>query len=306
MDAEKDVAIYRLKSKVYELESENKRYKKNSELARKHEFRITGIIFLIIGAAFSLAAYPSFSYSTMANVLLMVGVGSLFLGGIIVSLNSERFISQNVAKHLNLSSLLVLDVFLRDLRLTYKGLYIPPSKTSGVIKIFIPLEKAYVLPDEALLREDRAFLVGLPSLAQEGVLLEPLGYHLFKYAEKELKAKWEEVRATSNTKDAASEKRSSITPVESILRDTLVDGLELADSVTVSHNDDVLHVRLHDTPYIATCNSIMQEAPHVCRQIGCPLCSLVACIYTDYMDREVTIESVDSVKGDIIIVCSAV
>ena len=36
--------------------------------------------------------------------------------------------------------------------------------------------------------------------------------------------------------------------------------------------------------------AICAEAPQVCEQIGCPLCSPVACIYTEYADAATTIE----------------
>lgn len=306
MDAEKDAIIYQLKSKVHELETENKAYKKSSDIARKNEFRAAGIILLAVGAVTSVAAYLTFGYSSMANVLLMVGVGSLFLGAIVVSMNTERFMNQKIAQHLNLSSVIVLDAFLRDLRLTHNGIYIPSSRTSGGIKIFIPLENAYELPQDAILKEDRAFLVGLPNAAQEGVLLEPLGYHLFRYAKDELKVKWGGPEAA--TEAQASDDRDEPSPLMSldrVLKDTLVEGLELADTVTVTYDDAILRVQLHDTPYIAVCRSIMRDAAQVCRQIGCPVCSLITCIFTEYVDREVVIKSVQSAGGDIILVCRA-
>ncbi len=59
MDAEKDLLLHQLKSRIYELEEDNANYKKNLSLARKYEFRITGALLLIIGTVISLIAYPS-------------------------------------------------------------------------------------------------------------------------------------------------------------------------------------------------------------------------------------------------------
>lgn len=307
MDVEKDVIIYQLKSRMAELETANEEYKKRSEITRKNEFRTAGIIFLIIGACLVLAAYLMSGYSDLVNVLLMAGVGSLFLGAIVVSVNTERFMSQKVAQHLNLSSVVVLDALLRDLRLIYKGIYVPSSKTSGATKIFVPLEKTYELPPDAILKEDRAFLIGLPKASQEGVMLEPLGYHLFAYAKEELRVNWAGQENTTGTLDLeAPEESTAAMSLDRILQDTLVEGLELADKVTVSQNADTLHVTLHDTPYIAICGSIMREAGQVCRQIGCPLCSVVACIYTEFIDKEIIIESVESKDDDISLVCTVV
>jgi hypothetical protein len=61
--------------------------------------------------------------------------------------------------------------------------------------------------------------------------------------------------------------------------------------VVVSQSDGELSVRLQPTPYIGMCHSIEEEAPQVCEQIGCPLCSMIACVYTVYIDKEVVIEA---------------
>lgn len=307
MDAEKDVIVYRLESKIYELEAEMQRYKKNSEAARKNEFRIAGILFLIIGAITVPIAIISFNYSTLANALLMVGAGSLFLGAITVSLNTERFMNQKVAQNLNLSSVVVLDELLRDLRLANKGVYVPSSRAGGDTKVFIPLKRqGYQLPSDAVLKDVQAFVVGLANTAQEGLLLKPLGYHLFTYTETELKVRWKQIQQEEALMQQDAESRGAQkSALGKALRDVLVNGLEIAEEAAITLNGDTLHVQLHDTSYIALCRSIMREAPQVCAQIGCPLCSLIACVYTEYIDREVVIESVESSGRDIVLACKA-
>jgi hypothetical protein len=46
-----------------------------------------------------------------------------------------------------------------------------------------------------------------------------------------------------------------------------------------------------------------EEAPQVCEQIGCPLCSLIACIYTEYAGAPSMIEKARSEERDIAVVC---
>ena len=36
--------------------------------------------------------------------------------------------------------------------------------------------------------------------------------------------------------------------------------------------------------------AVGEEVPHVCEQIGCPLCSVIACIYTEYADTASVLE----------------
>ena len=132
------------------------------------------MVLLAIGGTITLLAYPSYNLSPVANVLMMVGIGALFIGAVTMFLNAERFINQKVAEDLNLSSVTVVDDLLRDLRVKNKGVYLPSSLTRTNVKVFIPLKRDCSLPPHARLAEDRAFLIDLADPAQEGVLLKPL------------------------------------------------------------------------------------------------------------------------------------
>jgi len=305
MEATDDLTSYRLRKRIHELEAENTRYQKNQNLARKWEFRITGVVLLAIGAVITLVAYPSYNGSPSASVLMMVGIGALFVGAVTVFLNTERFISQKVAEDLNLSSVIVVDDLLRDLRVKNRGVYLPSSMTGTNVKVFIPLRREYEVPAKVHLTEDRAFLIDLANPAQEGVLLKPLGYHLFAHTTRDLKVDWRDTHAETEDdkepqQDREQEARDTLAEK---LNDVLVKGLELADKVVVSQSDGELNVRLKNTPYIGTCHSVGEEAPQVCEQIGCPLCSLIACIFTEYADAASVIELARSEDQDIAVVC---
>ena len=304
MEATDDLTSYRLRKRIHELEAETARYQKNQNLARKWEFRITGVILLAIGVAITLLAYYSYNVSPIANVLLMVGIGALFVGAVTVFLNTERFISQKVAEDLNLSSVIVVDDLLRDLRVKNRGVYLPSSTTGTNVKVFIPLRREYEVPAKAHLTEDRAFLIDLANPAQEGVLLKPLGYHLFAHTTRDLKVDWRDAEAETEGAEDFQQDREQQDTLADKLQAVLVKGLELADKVVVSQSDGELNVRLHNPPYIGTCRSIGEEAPQVCEQIGCPLCSMIACIYTEYADTASVLEEARSEDNDIIIRCS--
>ena len=109
MEATDDLTSYRFRKRIHELEAENARYHRNQNLARKWEFRITGVVLLAIGATVTLIAYPSYNLSPIANVLMMVGIGALFVGAVTMFLNTERFINEKVAEDLSLSSVVVVD-----------------------------------------------------------------------------------------------------------------------------------------------------------------------------------------------------
>jgi len=303
MEATDDLTSYRLRKRIHELEAENTRYQKNQNLARKWEFRITGVVLLAIGAVITLVAYPSYNVSPGASVLMMVGIGALFVGAVTVFLNTERFISQEVAEDLNLSSVIVVDDLLRDLRVKNRGVYLPSSMTGTTVKVFIPLRREYEVPSKVHLAEDRAFLIDLANPAQEGVLLKPLGYHLFAHTSRDLKVDWRDARTEMEGAEEHEQDREPQDTLAEKLQDVLVKGLELADKVVVSQSDGELSVRLQNTPYIGTCHSVGEEAPQVCEQIGCPLCSLIACIYTEYADTATVIELARSEDQDIAVLC---
>jgi len=304
MEVNEDLTSYRLRKRINELEVENARYHKNQNLARKWEFRITGVIFLAIGAVITLVAYPSYNLSPIANVLLMVGIGALFIGAVTVFLNTERFINQKVAEDLNLSSVIVVDDLLRDLRVKTRGLYLPSSMTGTNVKVFLPLRQEYEVPTKAQLSEDRAFLIDLTNPAQEGVLLKPLGYHLFRYTSENLNVDWKEQAGNVSNDDDLQHEGAQSPPLTEQLQEVLVKGLELADKVVVSDTDGQLTVRLQNTSYKGMCDALKAEAPQVCEQVGCPLCSLIACIYTEHVNVPTFIKEAQSDERDITITCT--
>ena len=306
MEATEDLTSYRLRKRINELEAENERYHKNQNLARKWEFRITGVILLAIGAVITLVAYPSYNLSPIANVLLMVGIGALFIGAVTIFLNTERFINQKVAEDLNLSSVIVVDDLLRDLRVKTRGLYLPSSMTGTNVKVFLPLRQEYEVPSKAHLSEDRAFLIDMANPAQEGVLLKPLGYHLFRYTSENLNVDWKEAGRELRRADDADPQHEGAQspPLTEQLQEVLVKGLELADKVVVSDTDGQLTVRLQNTAYKGMCEALKAEAPQVCEQVGCPLCSLIACIYTEHANVPTFIKEAQSDERDITITCA--
>ncbi len=307
MDATNDLALYRLQKRISELEAENNRYKRNASLARKYEFRITGAVLLAIGAVITLVAYPSYNLSPNANVLMMVGIGALFVGAVTMFLNTERFINQKVAEGLNLSSIVVVDDLLRDLRVKNKGVYLPAEHTGSRLKVFIPLQQRYEIPAQDHLSGDRAFLIDLANPAHEGVLLTPLGYHLYRYTTDDLKVGWRAERAEEDASEVARDDVDTRgPPLADKLQEVLAKGLEIADTVVTSLNGGTLNVRLRNTAYLVMCRSMAEEAPQVCEQIGCPLCSLIACIYAEHTDRDVVIDSAKSDGNDIVVSCKVV
>jgi hypothetical protein len=73
--------------------------------------------------------------------------------------------------------------------------------------------------------------------------------------------------------------------------------------IVVSHADGQLTVRLQNTAYKEMCEALKAEAPQVCEQIWCPLCSLIACIYTEHANVTTFIKEAQIDKNDITVTC---
>jgi hypothetical protein len=296
-----------MQKRLHELEVENARNQKNQNLARKYAFWITGAMLLAIGAIITLVAYRSYNLSPIANVLMMVCVGSIFVGALTMFLNTGRFMNRKVAEALNLSSVIVVGDLLRDLQVTNKGVYLPSAMTGTSIKVFVPLkrDKEVRVPPKPYLADDRSLLFSFPNPERNGVLLKPLGYHLFLYTIKDLQMDWSEAPEDTEDMDELDEGRENgqSPSLTDKLQEVLVKGLEFADKVVVSQNDGQLRVRLINAAYLGMCASLKEEAPQVCAQIGCPLSSMIACAYTEFTGAPTVIEEIQHDEKDVTVVC---
>jgi len=51
------------------------------------------------------------------------------------------------------------------------------------------------------------------------------------------------------------------------------------------------------------CQLIEEEAPQVCEEIDCPLCSMIACVHTEYVNKEALIETAKRDGDAVTIMC---
>lgn len=78
------------------------------------------------------------------------------------------------------------------------------------------------------------------------------------------------------------------------IREVGEDALELAETVQVTHDADLIDIRLTGYRLFDGCTAIRAVSPKCCTMIGCPTCSLFACMAVAGLDRPCTIEHVST------------
>ncbi len=86
------------------------------------------------------------------------------------------------------------------------------------------------------------------------------------------------------------------------LNEIMVEGLEIAGSVEVMNGDIIkgktITVTVNEPVYMKMCSTASTETPRIC-DIGCPFCSLIACIMTKSTGNNIVIEEAGLGKNDI-------
>ncbi len=203
--------------------------------------------------------------------MLLVGLTVLAIAILLHFLSPSRFLRGDVADALAVSGVLDLGKILSSLLIEGRGIYVPASE-AGRTKVFVPVGEA---PAEIPLAGG-IFVTG----AGKGILLDPPGYGLLSGS-----------RLISPTLTEEG--------LENEIADILENGFELARKAVVSREGQLVTVTMTDLANAGLCSTVRKEDPRLCTQLGCPICSFVACMVADGLRRRVTIEAVE-VRGKVV------
>jgi len=81
--------------------------------------------------------------------------------------------------------------------------------------------------------------------------------------------------------------------LEGEIKDVMENGLELASTVDVRRDGDVITISMAGMANKGMCRSIRSEDPDVCARTGCPVCSFLACMAAAGTGKNVRIEKVE-------------
>jgi hypothetical protein len=199
-------------------------------------------------------------------VLTISGANIVALSILFFFLTPYKYINSEVCDAISISNTELTCNILSPLFSESSCTYIP-SSGSEPIKIFIPTSLAYS-GIEAI--ENISYSGGSDK---KGVFLTPPGYGLFTYSKS--------IGALYSAEDLANE-----------IKDVVVKSLELAGRVEVEQDPDSISVKMYDIANSGMCNSIRKKYRNICHKIGCPICSMIACMVVEGTGRRAIIDRV--------------
>ncbi len=205
------------------------------------------------------------------DVLLVLGVGSIFLGIYSIAMSTELYVKSDVILAACAAGLENLDRVLGELGITGKAVYLPKAY-AGEPRVFVPAGTGpTAVPD---LRGDPTFLTGASS--QLGLVISPPGHRLCSLLEEELGMSLDglEPAAVANT----------IPPL-------ITQGLGLARSMEI--DEESLSFRARSP----ACSDLCASGLRACQQVGCMICSSICEALSRSLDAALRLESLDYDKA---------
>lgn len=227
----------------------------------------------LLGLAILAFWYLTNDGSKTAMVAMLAGVGVLAVAVLLYYVSPSRYLSDEVADAIALSSIRNIRRMLSAMLIEAPGIYVPAPET-GTTRIFIPTSGSPPRAPEA----GGVFVAGPES---KGIFLEPPGYALLLYAHK--------IGASFTDEQLESE-----------LADVLENALELGRKVTVRRKGNrTIEVSMSDPANAGMCRRLRKEDTLLCTQMGCPICSFTACAIVEATGRPVRIADVSAQKKKI-------
>jgi hypothetical protein len=213
------------------------------------------------------------SGSSVSMLTVLAGITIMALGVLLYFLSPSGYLRTEVADALAQSGTTNIKKVLDSLLIVAQGVYLPAAQ-AGATRIFIP-----VSGDAGLTGVPKAtggvFIP--PGTGAGGLMLEPPGYGLLTYSR---------AIGASFTDEG----------LENEIKDALENSLELAEGVVVRREQGTITVSVNRLANAGLCEAIRNDSPGTCTQVGCPVCSFVACMIAEGTGRMVRIESV-KIKG---------
>ncbi|MGE5403255.1 MAG: hypothetical protein ACM3NG_00195 [Candidatus Doudnabacteria bacterium] len=247
--------------------------KKEPGIQGRWAMRPAALALALLGLAILAFWYLTNDGSTTAMVAMLAGLGVLTIAVLLYFISPSRYLSDEVADAIALSSVRNVRRILSAMLIEAPGIYVPASKT-GTTRIFIPVSGSSSRAPEA----GGVFVAGPES---KGIFLEPPGYALLSYAHK--------IGSSFTDKQLENE-----------LADVLENVLELGRKVTVRRKGNrTIEVSISDPANAGMCRRLRKEGTLLCTQMGCPICSFTACAIVEATGRPVRIADVSVQKKKI-------
>jgi len=252
--------------RIQELEDRKEFLRRELWKSRGKPPEILGLLFIPYGAI-------AFILSVLFNSLILsyIGLGLTLWGALLLLIKQTKYVKNKLLDSTALSSLTSIGQLIEALNYEGKGLYLPPQYLTAFKggTIFIPYKKEVIIPPIEEVAQERVFLRN-----PKGVCLTPPGLSLANLYEDELGTDF----ATVN-----------LEYLQTSLPKLFVKGLEIAEDLEMSINNNRIHVKILDSTYKDFCKEA-KKLSNICDSIGCPLCSSIACALARATGKPVIIE----------------
>jgi hypothetical protein len=205
--------------------------------------------------------------------LAFIGLSLIFWGILFFTVLKTRYVKPQIVSGMISSSFTSLEDIIKFLNIKGRAIYIPTrlnpylSSLSGIDQELIYLPIVDLADEDAIAESFQKNPVG--------VRITPPGQQLANLME-------EVAGFEIQTLDQNS--------LKNFLKTTIVEKLELADFVDVKLEKNVITVLIRGVAFSNPCkNNVRKES--ICEQIGCPLCSSVACSLTRISKRPVRLQN---------------
>jgi hypothetical protein len=215
-----------------------------------------------LGLLFSAIGLTVFLMSTARGIPAMAAAGfAAFLIGILLAyLSFAPTVRSELVGSALMPTMNNLETLLKSFGVSADATYIYSNSKTTSFRVLVPLSEDPV-PPLARTMNEIATLPGKESRS-DGLLLQPPGADLLSLIERESGQEIESVEL-ANLQEALSR--------------GLVRSLELASSVTLTFEGSECRLLVEGDVLGKVTQELVEKTPIVCKRIGCPICSLVAC-----------------------------
>lgn len=243
-------------------------------MMRKQEYNdyfLSGAVLIGLSALVIVVALVMGRGDMTGAVLVVSGI-ACFVGGLFVlTLSKGEPVDPAYVGILPAAGTINLSRVASDLGLMGDGIYIPQKGGSPSVLQLVPAGSF----EGADLKGDFSFATEKGST---GLVMIPQGLPLLEQIKR----------------DAGLVVPSSEPKVLASLKEVCSDILEIAESTTAVRSGESIVVRLDRYRLFSGCNAVRAESPKCCTMIGCPVCSLIACMLAEGLGRPCTLSRTEA------------
>ncbi|MBP2145047.1 hypothetical protein J2129_000501 [Methanofollis sp. W23] len=247
-----------------------------------NDYFLAGAVLIAAAALVLVIASLSDRGDLTSATLVLSGITS-FIGGVfLLTLSKGEPFDPRYVGALPAAGTINLSRVASDLGLMGDGVYLPRETTRPPLQ-FIPAGSYHGVP----VRDDFSFATDDGS---EGLVFVPMGLPLLEQLKREARLM------------VPTDEQDLLTCVQEVCSDVL----EVAEHTVAERSGEAVVVTLEKFRLLSCCTAVRAESPKCCTMVGCPFCSLVACILAEGFQRPCMLSKVqvDERRGDLTVVYS--